>query len=87
MQMEEMVLVSVDDHITEPGDVFDGRLSGEALATAPQLKTTAAGTNYWAYQELEIPAVGLNAVVGPSRWNLHQWMPFRAPSGSTSPAK
>ena len=34
----DMVLVSVDDHITEPGDMFDTHLHGEALATAPKLR-------------------------------------------------
>jgi len=64
MKMEDMVLVSVDDHITEPGNVFDHHLTGEALATAPKLMTTLEGTNYWEYQGRKIPSVGLNAVVG-----------------------
>jgi len=64
MQMNDMVLVSVDDHITEPGDVFDRHLTGAALASAPKLKTTEAGTNYWEYNGIQIPSVGLNAVVG-----------------------
>lgn len=64
MKMEEMVLVSVDDHITEPGDVFDNHLTGEAFDTAPKLRTAQDGSNYWEYQGRKIPSVGLNAVVG-----------------------
>jgi len=64
MKMEDMVIVSVDDHITEPGEMFDKHLSGEALASAPKLRTTKDGTNYWEYQGRKIPSVGLNAVVG-----------------------
>jgi predicted TIM-barrel fold metal-dependent hydrolase len=64
MKMEEMVLVSVDDHITEPSDVFDRQLTGEALATAPKLRKTPEGTNYWEYYGRKIPSVGLNAVAG-----------------------
>jgi predicted TIM-barrel fold metal-dependent hydrolase len=64
MKMEDMVLVSVDDHITEPEDVFDRHLTGEAYETAPKLRTSAEGTNYWDYMGREIPSVGLNAVVG-----------------------
>ena len=64
MNMNDLVLISVDDHITEPGDMFDKHLSGEALATAPKLLTLSNGTNLWEYQGKKIPSVGLNAVVG-----------------------
>jgi predicted TIM-barrel fold metal-dependent hydrolase len=64
MKMEDMVIVSVDDHITEPGNVFDNHLTGEAFETAPKLRTTPEGSNYWEYQGRKIPSIGLNAVVG-----------------------
>jgi predicted TIM-barrel fold metal-dependent hydrolase len=64
MNMNDMILISVDDHITEPGDMFDNHLSGPALASAPKLLTLANGTNLWDYQGKKIPSVGLNAVVG-----------------------
>jgi predicted TIM-barrel fold metal-dependent hydrolase len=64
MGMNDLVLISVDDHITEPGNMFDQHLSGEAFLSAPKLKETADGTNYWEYQGMKIPSVGLNAVVG-----------------------
>ena len=64
MKMNDMVIVSVDDHISEPPTMFDRHLSGKALETAPKLRTTEKGTNYWDYQGLKLPSVGLNAVVG-----------------------
>ncbi len=64
MKMNDMMIVSVDDHISEPPDMFDKHLSGEALESAPKLRTTETGTNYWEYQGLKMPSVGLNAVVG-----------------------
>jgi predicted TIM-barrel fold metal-dependent hydrolase len=64
MQMKDMVIISVDDHISEPADMFDKHLSGDALATAPKLKQTDSGTDYWEYQGMKMPSVGLNAVVG-----------------------
>jgi predicted TIM-barrel fold metal-dependent hydrolase len=64
MNMNDLVIVSVDDHVSEPPDMFDRHLSGDALATAPKLLTTKEGTNYWEYQGLQMPQVGLNAVVG-----------------------
>lgn len=67
MKMEDMVMVSVDDHITEPADVFVNQLSGEDLATAPTLKVAENGSNYWDYQGMKIGSVALNAVVGRPR--------------------
>jgi len=64
MKMNDMVMISVDDHISEPPDMFKNHLSGQALATAPKLCTLDNGTNYWEYQGLKMPSVGLNAVVG-----------------------
>src|SRR4029077_4632158 len=62
--MNDMVIVSVDDHVSEPPDMFDKHLSGEALASAPKMRTTDTGTNYWEYQGMTMPQVGLNAVAG-----------------------
>jgi hypothetical protein len=52
MEMTDMVLVSVDDHICEPPDMFDRQLAGEPLATAPKFLTDKDGTNFWSYQDL-----------------------------------
>ncbi len=64
MNMNDMVLISVDDHISEPPDMYDNHLSGEDLATAPKLRTNEKGQDYWEYQGTKMPSVGLNAVVG-----------------------
>jgi predicted TIM-barrel fold metal-dependent hydrolase len=64
MNMNDMVLISVDDHISEPPDMYDRHLSGDALATAPKLRTNEKGQAYWEYQGMKMPSVGLNAVVG-----------------------
>lgn len=64
MQLNDMVIISVDDHLCEPPDMFDKHLSGEALASAPKFRTTETGTNYWEYQGMKMPSIGLNAVVG-----------------------
>lgn len=64
MKMEHMVIVSVDDHISEPPDMFNKHLTGDDLASAPQFHTTANGANYWTYQGMTMTSVGLNAVVG-----------------------
>jgi hypothetical protein len=48
--MNDLVIVSVDDHISEPPGMFNHHLSGEALVSAPKFKTNAQGTDYWEYQ-------------------------------------
>lgn len=47
MKMDDLVIISVDDDITAPGNMFDQHLSGTELATAPNLRTKADGTNFW----------------------------------------
>lgn len=64
MDMNDMVIVSVDDHISEPPDLFKNHLSGDLLESAPKLVQDINGKDYWTYQGLNFPSVGLNAVVG-----------------------
>ncbi len=64
MQMNDMVLISTDDHICEPPNMFDNQLSGKLLASAPKNLTDKNGNNYWTYQGTVRPLIGLNAVVG-----------------------
>ncbi|MDD9932160.1 MAG: amidohydrolase family protein [Myxococcales bacterium] len=64
MGMNDLVIISVDDHISEPPDMFDRHLSGDELASAPKLRTSSDGTHFWEYQGMKMPSVGLNAVVG-----------------------
>lgn len=64
MQMNDMVLISVDDHISEPPDMFKNHLSAKDLEDAPRFITDAAGKAAWEYQGMYLPSVGLNAVVG-----------------------
>lgn len=64
MKMNDMVIISVDDHISEPPDLFKNHLSGADLESAPKLVQDLNGKDYWTYQGLNFPSVGLNAVVG-----------------------
>ncbi len=64
MQMNDMVLISVDDHISEPPDMFKNHLSAKDLEDAPVLVTDKNGKAAWEYQGMYLPSVGLNAVVG-----------------------
>ena len=64
MEMNDLVIISVDDHISEPPDMFDNQLSGADLESAPKLVQDKNGKDLWVYQGMQFPSVGLNAVVG-----------------------
>ena len=40
MNKDEMILISVDDHIVEPQDMYENHLSRKYLNDAPRLCTT-----------------------------------------------
>lgn len=64
MKMDDLILVSVDDHVVEPPNMFQQHLSKEHLAAAPQFTTEANGSECWIYEGKKITNIGLNAVVG-----------------------
>jgi predicted TIM-barrel fold metal-dependent hydrolase len=64
MQLEDLVLVSVDDHVVEPPSVFEGRLPAKYADLAPKLITRRDGTSAWIYEGTEISNIALNAVAG-----------------------
>jgi predicted TIM-barrel fold metal-dependent hydrolase len=64
LQAEDLILVSVDDHVVEPPDMFDGRVAAKWADRAPRVVHKDDGTDVWSYEGNEIPNVGLNAVVG-----------------------
>jgi predicted TIM-barrel fold metal-dependent hydrolase len=64
MNLDDLILVSVDDHVVEPPDVFEKHLPAKYQEFAPKLKEREDGTLAWYYYEHEITNVGLNAVAG-----------------------
>ncbi len=71
MKMEDMVLVSVDDHVIEPANLFDDFLPAKYLDRAPKLISDDIGEK-WVFGEGETRNVGLNAVAGrvPEEYGL-----------------
>ena len=67
MQIDDMILVSVDDHVVEPPDLFEGRLPAKYRDIAPHVVHEPDGTDVWHFLDFEIPNVGLNAVAGRPR--------------------
>jgi len=64
MEIGDLVLVSVDDHVVEPPDVFEGRLPKKYVDAAPAFEVRADGASVWRYDDKEIVNVALNAVAG-----------------------
>lgn len=64
MNIDDLILVSVDDHIVEPPDLFDGHIPAKYQDQAPKLIERADGTNAWVFEGQEATNVGLNAVAG-----------------------
>jgi predicted TIM-barrel fold metal-dependent hydrolase len=64
VQIDDMVLVSVDDHAVEPPDLFEGRLPRRYADVAPRAVRKDDGTDVWLYEGREMPNIGLNAVAG-----------------------
>ena len=59
MQLEDLVMVSVDDHVVEPPHVFEGRLPAKYADLAPKLITRPDGTSAWVYDGTEISNIAL----------------------------
>jgi predicted TIM-barrel fold metal-dependent hydrolase len=64
MELNDMVLVSVDDHVVEPPHLFEGRLPAKYVGLAPKFVVRDDGTNAWRYEGQELLNVALNAVAG-----------------------
>ncbi len=57
-------LISADDHIIEPGDVWTKRAPGKLKDKAPRIVMGADGTELWKVEERMTPNIGLSAMAG-----------------------
>ena len=64
MRTEDMIIVSVDDHVVEPPDLFERHLPAKYRDVAPKVVHKDDGTDVWQFLEFEVPNIGLNAVAG-----------------------
>jgi predicted TIM-barrel fold metal-dependent hydrolase len=64
MKRDDMILISVDDHVIEPPDMFVGRLPKKYEADAPRLEHQENGTDVWKFRDHVIPNSALNAIAG-----------------------
>ncbi|TDT98361.1 putative TIM-barrel fold metal-dependent hydrolase [Streptomyces sp. 846.5] len=64
MDRDDMILISVDDHVIEPPDMFVNHLPERYKDDAPQLIHQEDGTDTWKFRETVIRTAALNAVAG-----------------------
>src|SRR3974390_2390026 len=64
MNIDDLILVSVDDHVVEPPDMFTGHIPARYADQAPKVITKEDGTDAWVFEGQEATNVGLNAVAG-----------------------
>ncbi|TMK61521.1 MAG: amidohydrolase, partial [Actinobacteria bacterium] len=71
MNKDDMILVSVDDHVIEPPDMFEGFIPAKYADLAPQFIRDDSGEK-WMFGEGDVRNVGLNAVAGrvPEEYGL-----------------
>jgi predicted TIM-barrel fold metal-dependent hydrolase len=65
-------VISVDDHLIEPADLFDGRMPAKLADRAPRVIELDGGNQAWAFEDSRYPNIGLNAVIGrpKNEWSM-----------------
>ena len=66
MNANDMIMVSVDDHLVEPPDLFENHLPASYAGRdeAPRVHRRRDGSDVWMFNGQKIPNIGLNAVAG-----------------------
>jgi predicted TIM-barrel fold metal-dependent hydrolase len=72
MRVDDLILVSVDDHVVEPPDMFERHVPSKWRDQAPKSVRKPEGHEVWVFEGNEIPNIGLNAVAGrpPEDYNM-----------------
>jgi predicted TIM-barrel fold metal-dependent hydrolase len=65
-------IISVDDHLIEPPDLFEGRMPAALVDRAPKVVELPSGHQAWDYEGNLYANIGLNAVVGRPKeeWSM-----------------
>jgi predicted TIM-barrel fold metal-dependent hydrolase len=69
MQPEDLILVSVDDHLIEPPDVFAHHVPAKYQDQAPRV-VNENGADTWVFGDVRARSIGLNAVAS---WPKEEW--------------
>jgi len=64
MNIDDLILVSVDDHVVEPPDMFEQHIPRKYRERAPRVVHKKDGSDVWLFEGRQVPNIGLNAVAG-----------------------
>ena len=67
MKTDDLIIISVDDHIVEPAEMFEQHVPLALKDKAPKYVIEANGDGFWTFEDRKVANVGLNAVVGRPR--------------------
>lgn len=70
MNMEDMILVSADDHTIEPADMFEGRVASKFQDRAPRVVNFTNGEQRWTFEGRILQTLAASAVAGRKRDEL-----------------
>ena len=64
-------IISVDDHVLEPPDLFVKRMPSAMRDEAPRVEYDDEGIPYWIFDDLRLPTLPTDGAVGrpPFEWN------------------
>ncbi|QHE73303.1 Amidohydrolase 2 (plasmid) [Rhodococcus sp. WAY2] len=70
-QERQFKIFSVDDHLCEPPDMFEGRFPAKLQDRAPKVITKPDGAQAWVYDDKVFPNIAVNAIAGlpKEKWN------------------
>jgi len=73
VRADDLILISVDDHICEPATMFDAHVPARYRDAAPRVVDEPDGSQQWYYGDVRGRNLGLNAVAGkpPEMFNVN----------------
>src|SRR5271163_2540037 len=63
METNDLIIVSVDDHLVEPPTLFDNQLTARQRETAPRM-IREGDQDFWVYGARRFRNIAINAVAG-----------------------
>jgi predicted TIM-barrel fold metal-dependent hydrolase len=70
MDAQDLILVSIDDHVIEPPELFERHMPARYRDQAPHVEHREDGTDRWLFQGTECGPTGLGAV---ATWPKDEW--------------
>src|ERR1700687_3695344 len=70
MNLDDMIILSIDDPTVEPPSLFDNHVPAKYRDRAPRLVREENGKEHWEFEGKEFGIVGLNATVS---WPKEEW--------------